>query len=265
GSCAPGGGGRALLELAFAGIPAPPCQEPRYQLMRLGAGHVSLEDALHREPRLGSAQERIARPGEAVEGRPAAPGGGGQRSERGEGGVRVRAQVGRSPVNESDDRLGRERRAQECRMDSLTGERIDETCSVPDQNAAALAERISGNSKRKSVAAHVLQGFRIEVERPCEPVQLPAQMRAFALPADDADVEVIELGEDPRVATRNRPSPPCKPPPKRGATDEHEWHVRFERDEVQTRTADAELSGDHSVHPVGAYKGSGARRPGLRS
>src|SRR5262249_62361013 len=90
-------------------------------------------------------------------------------------------------------------------------------------------------------------------------------MRAFGLPADDADVEVIELGENPCVATRDRAHLYCKPPPIRGSIDEREWHVRFERDEVPTRTADAELSGDRSVHPVGADNGSGARRPGLRS
>src|SRR5262245_30787002 len=62
-----------------------------------------------------------------------------------------------------------------------------------------------------------------------------AQARSLRLPVADADVEVLELVEDQRVAPRNR-AHFHEPPPMRRSIDEPVGHVRFERDQVLART-----------------------------
>src|SRR5262249_31077769 len=123
-------------------------------------------------PRLPGTEQAVARFREAVEGGLATPRGGGHAAERRQHSLRVAAQVERSSVDERDDRLGGELCTEERGVDAFACERVDETCGVADQDAAAPRERIAGRSQRKSVAAYIVEPGRIEPERAGQQVQV---------------------------------------------------------------------------------------------
>src|SRR5262245_30787001 len=89
-----------------------------------------------------------------------------------------RAGHARAP-NERGDRLGADRCAPQRRVDYFVRERIDEPCSVPDQDVAPLVRWIAGSWKRKSIAAHVLEVFR---DRGSATARVAADVRAGAVP-----------------------------------------------------------------------------------
>src|SRR5205823_9928333 len=60
-----------------------------------------------------------------------------------------------------------------------------------------------GAPQRQPVAAQALDGRRVEPVLRAQPAEMAAQVRPFAEPAADADVDVVALREDPPVPARD--------------------------------------------------------------
>src|SRR5205823_3376919 len=88
-------------------------------------------------------------------------------------------------------------------VDPVAGQRVDETGRVADGRLARARETIERAPHRQPVAAHARQRAVVDPVLGAEPRQMLAQPRALALPAADADVDVIALGEDPAIAARD--------------------------------------------------------------
>src|SRR6266542_2630337 len=89
--------------------------------------------------------------------------------------------------------------------------------------------------------------MEVHVVHVAEPAEVLAQSRALALPAADADVDVVALGEDPRVAAGDDSELEHQP----AAVARVERCVALEAHAVSVVAGDAERAGGEAVDAVG--------------
>ena len=82
-------------------------------------------------------------------------------------------------------------------------DRIDQARGVPHDEHPLARDPRAGAAQRQTMPAQLLELVGLDPMRRAGALQVLAQLRALALPAADADVRVVALGEAPRVAAWN--------------------------------------------------------------
>ena len=134
------------------------------------------------------------------------------------------------------------------------GERIDESCRIAHEQHAPTGRRCAEPTHRQPVAAQVVEDRGVDVVLLDQAHQVLPQAGAFAAPAADADVRVIALREDPAVAAGNDPELDHRRPGDGVAVEIAVRDVRLEGDASNDARAEARLSRDDPVCPVGAHE-----------
>ena len=146
-----------------------------------------------------------------------------------------------------EDRIGGEPGGDECLVDAVARERVDEPGRVADeQNRAARSGRRPPD--REPAALHVGQPRVVDAVLGAQALQVRAQLRAFSRPAADAVVRVAVLREHPAVAAGNDAELDRRAP----RLPLGQRPVSLERDPVEDAAAETGVAGDPAVDAVGA-------------
>src|SRR5437763_6017894 len=121
----------------------------------------------------------------------------------GEGG-RVGLEVLGGAVEQIENGRRGEPGADERLVHPVARERVDESGRVADEQRPTLRRRSARTPKRQPVPAQALDLRLVDRVLSAELAQVLAQARPLALPAADADVDVVALREDPAVAAGDR-------------------------------------------------------------
>src|SRR6476469_450293 len=97
----------------------------------------------------------------------------------------------------------REPGADEGLVHPVPRERVDEAGRVPGEQHPSAAGAVSRTAHRQPEAAHRLEPLRGNAVLRAGTLEVLAEARPFRLPAADADVDVVALRKDPRVAARD--------------------------------------------------------------
>src|SRR5919201_5084650 len=137
-------------------------------------------------------------------------------------------------------------------VDAVSRERVDESRRVADEQRPAGDDAVSGPPHRQAEPAQVRQIALVDAVEDAEAAQLLAPARPSALPASDADVDVLGLREDPAVAAGDGTELEQRTATKARAGDRRVPSVALVGDAVAATVCEAERPRRHAVDAVGA-------------
>ena len=151
-------------------------------------------------------------------------------------------------------------RAGEGLVHAVARERIDEPGRVADGERAAVRDLRRGAAHRQPVPAHSRSSA--DHAMPCavaDAAQVVAQVRALRIPAADADVRVVALGEDPAVAAGDVAELEQRTCRSHARADRVVGDVGLERRGEDAAAAEPERAAADAVGAVGGDQHVGAR------
>ena len=122
----------------------------------------------------------------------------------------------------------------------------------PTRSARPRASVEPRLAQREPIAAQLFEVVEGSAVRLAEPAEMGPETRSLLLPAADAEIRVVALGEDPAVAARNDAQLEREPPVIRRAIHLRVGQVRLERDADDAVAAEPERARGHPVDAVRA-------------
>ena len=190
--------------------------------MRVRRLPVAAHDRLEEAPREVRPREPVGQAGEAVEGDLGAPRNALERRERGCEPVRVGGEIARPAVQQVECGFGGQPPADERLVHPVSGERVDESGCVADEQDAPFDRPPRRAAHREPVSPQGAHFGLVDPERGTELLEPLPQPRTLALAAPDADVDMVALRKHPGVAA----SDDRRSAPGRGARSRRSLRAR---------------------------------------